>query len=257
MNTHPTDRDMLDAEARFDAALRDRHAAALAQLSPQVRAQLAQRRGAALRGQPPGPRQHRLRFAVAGFAALCALALGVRLYPQRSPLAARRRARTGAACKRPRRQPAAGRGPRFLCLAGFGGCPPAGDGVSHAPPHRPPVPARHACAGARRCTGAGRRRPAATPLPAWDQLTPAQRELLIAPVRDRWNREPEKRARFMAYAERWKSMPPPQRERARHGMQRWEGMTPEQREQARAPVPRGARPGQGRAPRLHARSGGR
>jgi predicted Fe-S protein YdhL (DUF1289 family) len=77
-------------------------------------------------------------------------------------------------------------------------------------------------------------RPAATPLPAWDQLTPAQRELLIAPVRDRWNREPEKRERFMAYAERWKSMPPPQRERARHGMQRWEGMTPEQREQARA-----------------------
>ena len=60
-------------------------------------------------------------------------------------------------------------------------------------------------------------KPAATPLPAWDQLTPAQRELLIAPVRDRW-----------------KSMPPPQRERARHGMQRWEGMTPEQREQARA-----------------------
>lgn len=77
-------------------------------------------------------------------------------------------------------------------------------------------------------------KPAATPLPAWDQLTPAQRELLIAPVRDRWNREPEKRARFMEYAERWKSMPPPQRERARHGMQRWEGMTPGQREQARA-----------------------
>ncbi|WP_028840364.1 DUF3106 domain-containing protein [Thermomonas fusca] len=71
-------------------------------------------------------------------------------------------------------------------------------------------------------------------MPAWDQLTPAQRELLIAPVRDRWNREPEKRERFMAYAERWKSMPQPQRERARHGMQRWEGMTPEQREQARA-----------------------
>lgn len=71
-------------------------------------------------------------------------------------------------------------------------------------------------------------------MPAWEQLTPAQRELLIAPVRDRWNREPEKRERFMAYAKRWKAMPQPQRERARHGMQRWEGMTPEQREQARA-----------------------
>jgi hypothetical protein len=73
------------ADARFDAAVRARHATALAHLSPQVRAQLAQRRGAALRGQPPGPRQHRLRFAVAGFATLCALALGVRLYPQGAP----------------------------------------------------------------------------------------------------------------------------------------------------------------------------
>ncbi len=71
-------------------------------------------------------------------------------------------------------------------------------------------------------------------LPAWDQLSPAQRDLLIAPVRDRWNREPEKRERFMEYAKRWKAMPQPQRERARHGMQRWEGMTPEQRDQARA-----------------------
>ena len=75
------------ADARFDAAVRARHATALAHLSPQVRAQLAQRRGSALRGQPPGPRQHRLRFAVAGFAALCALALGVRLYPQGAPSA--------------------------------------------------------------------------------------------------------------------------------------------------------------------------
>lgn len=71
-------------------------------------------------------------------------------------------------------------------------------------------------------------------MPAWDQLTPAQRDLLIAPVRDRWNREPEKRERFMEYAKRWKSLPPPQRERARHGMQRWETMSPEQRDQARA-----------------------
>ena len=77
-------------------------------------------------------------------------------------------------------------------------------------------------------------KPATTPLPAWEQLSPAQRELLIAPVRDRWNREPDKRERFMEYAKRWKAMPQPQRERARHGMQRWEGMTAEQREQARA-----------------------
>ena len=71
-------------------------------------------------------------------------------------------------------------------------------------------------------------------LPAWDQLTPAQRELLIAPVRDRWNREPERRPQLLEFAKRWQSMPPPQRDRARHGMQRWEAMTPEQRDQARA-----------------------
>lgn len=87
MNTHPTDRLPMDAgaDARFDAAIRTRHATALAQLSPQVRAQLAQRRVAALRGERAGARRHRLRFAVAGFAALCALALGVRLYPQGAP----------------------------------------------------------------------------------------------------------------------------------------------------------------------------
>lgn len=89
MNTHPSDHGLMDADTRFDAALRARHATALAQLSPRVRAQLAQRRGAALRGQRPAPRPHRLRFAMAGFAALCALALGVRLYPQgASPAAA-------------------------------------------------------------------------------------------------------------------------------------------------------------------------
>ena len=72
------------------------------------------------------------------------------------------------------------------------------------------------------------------PLPEWDQLTPAQRETLIAPMRDRWNREPERRPQMLEFAKRWQSMPPPQRDRARHGMQRWEAMTPEQRDQARA-----------------------
>ncbi len=87
MNTRSTDQAPMDAgaDARFDAALRARHAAALTQLSPQLRAQLAQRRAAALRGERPGARPPHLRFAVAGFAALCALALGVRLYPQAGP----------------------------------------------------------------------------------------------------------------------------------------------------------------------------
>lgn len=66
--------------APFDAALRARHAEALEQLSPRVRAQLAQRRHAALRGQThPRARPVGLRYAIAGFAAIGALALGLQL----------------------------------------------------------------------------------------------------------------------------------------------------------------------------------
>lgn len=71
-------------------------------------------------------------------------------------------------------------------------------------------------------------------LPDWEQLSPAQRELLIAPTRDRWNREPEKRQQFLEYAKRWQSMPSPERSHARRGMERWENMSPEQRNEARA-----------------------
>ena len=63
--------------APFDAALRARHAEALDQLSPRVRAQLAQRRHAALRGQThPRARPVGLRYAIAGIGAL---ALGLQL----------------------------------------------------------------------------------------------------------------------------------------------------------------------------------
>lgn len=79
---------------------------------------------------------------------------------------------------------------------------------------------------------------AATPspasLPEWDQLDPVQRDALIAPLRERWNREPGERARMLTRAERWQAMPAGQRERARHGMHRWEGMPAAQRTQARA-----------------------
>jgi len=70
--------------------------------------------------------------------------------------------------------------------------------------------------------------------PEWDQLTPAQREALIAPLRERWNSNAGERARMIERAQRWKSMPRDQRERARHGMQRWEHMSPEKRGEARA-----------------------
>ena len=64
--------------------------------------------------------------------------------------------------------------------------------------------------------------PPPAPLPAWEQLTPQQREALIAPLRDRWHRKPEDRPHMM------------ERAQARHGMKRFEGMNPEQRRQARA-----------------------
>ena len=76
--------------------------------------------------------------------------------------------------------------------------------------------------------------PATVQYPEWDQLTPAQRDALIAPLRERWNRNPDERARMVERAQRWKAMPRDQRERAGHGMQRWEHMTPEQRSEARA-----------------------
>ena len=76
--------------------------------------------------------------------------------------------------------------------------------------------------------------PAATQYPEWDQLPPAQRDALIAPLRERWNSNPDERARMVERAQRWKAMPHDQRDRARHGMQRWEHMSPEQRGEARA-----------------------
>ncbi|TWG93008.1 uncharacterized protein DUF3106 [Luteimonas sp. J16] len=76
---------------------------------------------------------------------------------------------------------------------------------------------------------------ASTPLPEWDRLTAEQRELLLAPVRHRWDASPpEKRQHMLEHARRWQSMTPEQREHARHGMRRWHDMPPEQRRQARA-----------------------
>lgn len=72
----------------------------------------------------------------------------------------------------------------------------------------------------------------ATP-PAWDRLTPEQRELLIAPIRERWNNEPERRKDMLDHARRWQELTPEQRRKARHGRHRWEHMNPEQRAQMR------------------------
>jgi hypothetical protein len=73
-----------------------------------------------------------------------------------------------------------------------------------------------------------------TAMPAWEQLTPAQRDLLVAPIRERWNSSPGERTRMYQHAQRWQQMTPEQRGRAHHGMRRWEHMDPQKREEMRA-----------------------
>lgn len=75
---------------------------------------------------------------------------------------------------------------------------------------------------------------ASKPLPAWEQLTPEQRDLLIAPIRERWNTNPDNRARFYGNAQSWRQLNPQQRSSAHNGQRRWEQMEPEKREQMRA-----------------------
>jgi hypothetical protein len=70
--------------------------------------------------------------------------------------------------------------------------------------------------------------------PAWEQLSVAEREMLVAPVRERWNSNPQARAKIMEHAQRWQTMTPEQRQKAHRGMKRWRHMTPEQRTQSRA-----------------------
>lgn len=76
--------------------------------------------------------------------------------------------------------------------------------------------------------------PEASPaMPAWEQLTPAQQAMLIAPVRERWNDSPDERARLYRRAQRWHDMTPEQRQRAHRGVKRWHHMDPQHRAQAR------------------------
>ena len=76
---------------------------------------------------------------------------------------------------------------------------------------------------------------ASAALPNWEQLSPAQREALLAPLRDRWNgADAGQRQRMLSHGQRWQSMSPEERDKARRGLRRFEHMSPEQREQARA-----------------------
>ncbi len=74
----------------------------------------------------------------------------------------------------------------------------------------------------------------AAALPEWDQLPQTQRDALVAPLRERWNRNPADRGRMLERADRWKTMSPEQRGRADRGIKRWEHMDPDKREQMRA-----------------------
>ncbi|MBB1473898.1 DUF3106 domain-containing protein [Luteimonas sp. MC1782] len=76
--------------------------------------------------------------------------------------------------------------------------------------------------------------PRSEPLPGWDQLDSEQRETLLAPLKQRWDDKPERRARMLAHARRWQQMTPEQRERARHGADRWHGMSPAEQAETRA-----------------------
>lgn len=75
--------------------------------------------------------------------------------------------------------------------------------------------------------------------PEWDRLSPAQREAIIAVMRERWDSNPRERARMLQHAERWRQMSPEQRRSAQHGQRRWQQMSPEQRRQARAAFEQG------------------
>ena len=85
MSNRPNDTGF-DGDARFDHALRQHHATAAERLSPRTRAQLAQRRNAALRGERVAP-AYGMRYAAAGFAAICALAIGLQFGSLPAPVA--------------------------------------------------------------------------------------------------------------------------------------------------------------------------
>lgn len=70
--------------------------------------------------------------------------------------------------------------------------------------------------------------------PAWDALSPAQRELLIAPLKEHWNSDPTARPRLMQRAQRWQRMTPEERAKAHRGFDRWQAMDPDKREAMRA-----------------------
>ena len=83
MNTRPhaTGTEADPAASRFDLVIRQHPANAVERISPRARAQLAQRRNAALRGDVQPRPAFGLRHAGFAFAAVFAVALGIDLMP--------------------------------------------------------------------------------------------------------------------------------------------------------------------------------
>ncbi len=113
--------------------------------------------------------------------------------------------------------------PTLLCTALLACAGMASIGMASA--QRPPPPHRQA-------------QHAPQP-PEWERLSPAQREAIVAVVRERWNSNPRERGRMLQHAERWQRMTPEQRRSAEEGKRRWDRMSPQQRKEARAAFERG------------------
>lgn len=71
-------------------------------------------------------------------------------------------------------------------------------------------------------------------LPAWDQLTQAQRDTLSASVKQRWDSNPDHRAKMLEHAQKWAAMTPDQRKAAMEGRKKFRDMSPERRDAMRA-----------------------
>jgi uncharacterized protein DUF3106 len=69
--------------------------------------------------------------------------------------------------------------------------------------------------------------------PAWTELTPAQQQVL-APVQAEWEQlDTTRRKKWVAIADRYRTMKPAEQERLQKRMQEWAKLTPEERKAAR------------------------
>ena len=223
----------IDDTGRFDLAARRAYADAQARVSAGTMAQLHRRRHAvppagAVRWRPPAA-----AFVAAGPRA----GLGIGCAGRRraaSPPVAQATVPAAAVIPASRRCSTTSTRTRVLRLARLARCRPARDGVSHVR-RVPPAPVSRPVARPRPAGRMGQSQGPRLPAARMGRSHRAAAELLLAPVRQRWNASPpEKRQHMLEHARRWQSMTPEQREHARHGMRRWHDMPPEKRRQARA-----------------------